>query len=124
LLDVAAGTSFKDQLCGFCEQTDHGIGWSENNQIVLSETKSQFDDVVVTAYNRKQTREAVVGSVTTVKPGNLKIPASNLTNALAGQVAGVIAYTPSGQPGQDNAQFFIRGVTTFGYKQDPADPDR
>jgi hypothetical protein len=38
---------------------------------------------------------------------------------LAGQAAGIIAYQRSGQPGQDNASFFVRGVTTFGYKQDP-----
>lgn len=79
----------------------------------------QTNEVVVTAYGKKQRKEAVVGSVTTVKPEELKIPSSNLTNALAGQVAGIIAYTPSGQPGQDNAQFFIRGVTTFGYNTSP-----
>jgi TonB-dependent SusC/RagA subfamily outer membrane receptor len=33
---------------------------------------------------------------------------------LAGQVAGVIAYQRSGEPGEDNADFFVRGVTTFG----------
>lgn len=119
VLDVAAGTILKISYVGFVSKEITVAANQKAIRIVLAETKSQFDDVVVTAYNRKQTREAVVGSVTTVKPGNLKIPASNLTNALAGQVAGVIAYTPSGQPGQDNAQFFIRGVTTFGYKQDP-----
>src|SRR5690606_36069587 len=50
---------------------------------------------------------------------NLKVPSSNLTTALAGRVAGVIAYQRSGEPGKDNADFFIRGVTTFGYKKDP-----
>lgn len=34
-------------------------------------------------------------------------------------MAGVIAYQRSGEPGKDNANFFIRGVTTFGYKKDP-----
>jgi outer membrane cobalamin receptor len=76
-------------------------------------------EVVVSAYGRRQRKEAVVGSVTTINPEELKIPASNLTNALAGQIAGVIAFQPSGQPGQDNAQFFIRGVTTFGYNNSP-----
>ena len=31
----------------------------------------------------------------------------------------MISYQRSGEPGQDNAEFFIRGVTTFGYKNDP-----
>ena len=119
LLDVEPGTILKITYVGYIEKH---VTVSANQRVIkvmLIESKSTFDDVVVTAYSRKQTREALVGSVTTVKPGNLKIPASNLTNALAGQVAGVIAFTPSGQPGQDNARFFIRGVTTFGYKQDP-----
>ncbi|MBO9618899.1 MAG: SusC/RagA family TonB-linked outer membrane protein [Niabella sp.] len=77
------------------------------------------DEVVVTAYGKKQLKEAVVGSVSTIKPENLLIPASNLTNALAGQVAGIIGFQTGGQPGLDNSQFFIRGVTTFGYRQDP-----
>ncbi|MCK7556469.1 hypothetical protein MKQ70_16180 [Chitinophaga sedimenti] len=40
----------------------------------------------------------MVGSVATINPGALKIPSSNLTNALAGQIAGVVAYQRSGQP--------------------------
>src|SRR3546814_14632239 len=39
---------------------------------------------------------------------------------LAGRLAGVVAYQRSGEPGADNAQFFIRGITTFGSgKVDP-----
>jgi TonB-linked SusC/RagA family outer membrane protein len=61
----------------------------------------------------------VIASITTINPSELKIPSSNLTTALAGRMAGVIAYQRSGEPGRDNAEFFIRGVTTFGYKKDP-----
>ncbi|MDB5158859.1 MAG: SusC/RagA family TonB-linked outer membrane protein [Mucilaginibacter sp.] len=85
----------------------------------LKEFVTQSEEIVVTAFGRKQLKEAVVGSVTTINPKELKIPASNLTTALAGRVAGLISFQGNGQPGQDNAQFFIRGVTTFGYKQDP-----
>ena len=31
----------------------------------------------------------------------------------------MFSYQRSGEPGADNADFFIRGVTTFGYKKDP-----
>jgi len=57
--------------------------------------------------------------VTSVKPAELKIPSSNLTQALAGKVAGLIAFQSSGEPGKDNADFFIHGVTTFGYRKSP-----
>src|SRR5690606_21536428 len=61
----------------------------------------------------------VVGSVTSVRPKDLKIPASNLTAAFAGNVAGMIAYQRSGEPGADNADFFVRGITTFGANTRP-----
>ncbi len=85
--------------------------------VILEPTLGE-GDVVVVAYGTQRKSE-VVGSVTTVKPEDLKVPSSNLTTAIAGRVAGVIAYQRTGEPGADNAEFFIRGVTTFGYKQDP-----
>jgi len=119
VLEVPKGIILKITYIGYLEQQFSVTGDQKDFQFVLQEEVNNTDEIVITAYNKKQSREALVGSVTTVKPGNLKIPASNLTNALAGQAAGVIAYQPSGQPGQDNSNFFIRGVTTFGYKQDP-----
>jgi len=77
------------------------------------------ETVIVTAYGQKQRKEAVVGSVSSINPDQLRTPSSNLTNALAGQVAGMISFQRGGQPGRDNAQFFIRGVTTFGYSPSP-----
>ncbi len=119
VLDVTSGTVIKISYVGFKEQRITVNEGRKVLNIVLQESENLMDEVVVTAFGRKERREAVVGSVTSIKPGELKIPASNLTNALAGQAAGIIAYQRSGQPGQDNAAFFVRGVTTFGYKQDP-----
>ncbi|QNN43706.1 SusC/RagA family TonB-linked outer membrane protein [Pedobacter roseus] len=87
--------------------------------LILHSDDNNLSDVVVTAFGKKERREVMVGSVTSITPSKLKIPSSNLTNAMAGQIAGVVAYQRSGQPGLDNSTFFIRGVTTFGYKQDP-----
>jgi TonB-linked SusC/RagA family outer membrane protein len=95
------------------------VGTKQTFNIVIEPDISSLTEVVVVAYGEKQRKEAVVGSVTSVQPSELKIPSSNLTTAMAGQIAGVIAYQRSGQPGQDNATFFIRGVTTFGYRQSP-----
>ena len=39
---------------------------------------------------------------------------------LAGQAAGVISYQRTGEPGQDDANFFVRGIASFGAgKRDP-----
>ncbi len=78
----------------------------------------ELKDVTVVAFS-KQKKESVIASITTVKPAELKTPSSNLTTALAGRISGIISYQRSGEPGRDNAQFFVRGVTTFGYKKDP-----
>jgi len=86
--------------------------------VVLSEESTMLDEAVVVAFG-KQKKESVIGSITTINPKELKVPSSNLTTSFAGRVAGMIAYQRSGEPGQDNADFFIRGVTTFGYKKDP-----
>lgn len=86
--------------------------------IVMKEKTDELEEVTVVAF-AKQKKESVVSSITSVKPSELKVPSSNLTTALSGRIAGVIAYQRSGEPGRDNTDFFIRGVTTFGYKKDP-----
>ena len=86
--------------------------------IVLQNATEQLEELTVVAFG-KQKKESVIGSITTVKPAELKVPSSNLTTSFAGKMSGVIAYQRSGEPGADNADFFIRGVTTFGYKKDP-----
>ncbi len=94
------------------------VGSQSVIHVKLLEKTQELEDVTVVAFG-KQKRESVIGSVSTVKPAELKVPSSNLTTALAGRVGGIISYQRSGEPGQDNADFFIRGVTTFGYKVDP-----
>ncbi|MEE6186616.1 SusC/RagA family TonB-linked outer membrane protein [Niabella digestorum] len=80
--------------------------------------REQLEDVVVVAFGTQKKSE-IVGSVTQVKPEELKIPSSNLTTALAGRVPGMIAFQRTGEPGADNAEFYIRGLTTFGYGRGP-----
>ena len=117
ILDVPSGSTIEFTSIGF--ETIDLIASGEPMAIVLRHLKKDMTEVVVTAFGKKQSKEAVVGSVTSIDPGDLKIPSSNLTTALAGQVAGVIAFQRTGQPGGDNASFFVRGVTTFGYSASP-----
>lgn len=86
--------------------------------ITLKEKQDELEEVTIVAFG-KQKKESVIASISTVKPADLKIPASNLTTALAGRIPGMISYQRSGEPGKDNAEFFVRGVTTFGYKKSP-----
>lgn len=115
-LSVPPGSTLVFTLIGFVT-VEHAAS-QEPIQVVLEQDVSELEGVVVVAYGTQKKTE-MVGAVTSVNPAELKIPSSNLTTALAGRVAGMIAYQRSGEPGMDNADFFIRGVTTFGYKVDP-----
>ena len=94
------------------------VSTDTNLKIILKEDLSALEEVTVVAYG-KQKKSSVIAAVTSIDPAELKTSSSNLTTALAGRVAGVIAYQRSGEPGRDNAEFFIRGVSTFGYARSP-----
>ena len=94
------------------------VGDQSQIDIILEENLESLDEVQVVAF-QKQKKNSVIGSINTINPSELKIPSSNLTNSLAGRMAGMISYQTSGEPGADNAQFFIRGVTSFGYANNP-----
>ena len=76
-----------------------------------------LDEVVVVG-SGTQKRVSVTGAITSVKGDELKLPSTNLTNALAGKIAGVVAQTTSGEPGSA-AEFYIRGIGTFGGRATP-----
>ncbi|WOD44140.1 SusC/RagA family TonB-linked outer membrane protein [Hwangdonia lutea] len=91
------------------------------NQTTINVTlnpDNKLDEIVVMSFGTQKKRN-VISSVATVKPTELKIASSNLTTALAGKVPGLISYQRGGEPGRDNAEFFVRGVTTFGYASSP-----
>lgn len=83
------------------------------NIILQPSNTSALDQVVVTAAG-PQKKVTVTGAITTVDPKELRTAGGNITNALAGNVAGVIAMQRSGEPGANNSEFWIRGISTFG----------
>ena len=116
-ISVASGKELQVSFIGYVTQTVR-VGKATKLNIVLEEDSKTLDEVVVVAFGT-QKKESMISSIETIKPAELKVPSSNLTTALAGRMSGIIAYQRSGEPGKDNADFFIRGVTTFGYKVDP-----
>ena len=89
------------------------VGNNTTLTLILKADEELLEEVVVTAWG-KEKKKTVVGSVSTLRPSELRGPSSNLTAMLSGRVAGLISYQTSGEPGRDNAQFFIRGVGSFG----------
>ena len=90
------------------------VGGRQNIIITLKEDTKNLEEVVVTAYGTGQKKASMVGSVQTIRPADLKVPATNLSTSFAGRLAGVIAVQRSGEPGADGANFWIRGVSTLG----------
>ena len=86
--------------------------------VILEENIESLEEVQVVAF-QKQKKNSVIGSINTIKPSELKQPTSNLTASFAGRLAGVISYQRSGEPGADNAEFFVRGITSFGTSNSP-----
>lgn len=87
--------------------------------VKMAEKIDELEEIVVVGFG-KQRKEDLIGSVVSANVPELrKVSSSNVTTMLAGNIAGMISYQRSGEPGEDNADFFIRGVTTFGYKKDP-----
>jgi TonB-linked SusC/RagA family outer membrane protein len=71
-----------------------------------------LQEVVVVGFGT-QKKQSVVGAQSTVRPAELKAPVRDLTSALAGRLAGVVATERGGGPGGEGASLLIRGVGTF-----------
>src|SRR3546814_15606744 len=70
-----------------------------------------MDEVVVVAYG-EQKKISLTGAISSVATRELRqSPVANLSNALAGRLPGLVAFQPSGEPGNDLSQLFIRGVS-------------
>ncbi|WP_211316422.1 TonB-dependent receptor [Niabella yanshanensis] len=80
--------------------------------VVLQPDPQLSEQVVVVGYG-KQKKAAVVSSVSTVTAKELMAPTGNITGNLAGQLSGLIAIQRNAEPGRDNAEFWIRGISTF-----------
>ena len=86
-------------------------------RIVLAESTTLVDEVVVTASGKVQKKINVTGAITSVDVATLKTPATSVSNMLGGRVPGIISVTRSGEPGNDFSEFWIRGISTFGAGQ-------
>ncbi len=84
-----------------------------SNIIEMHEDTQALDEVVVIGYGT-QKKETLVGSISSIKSETLvSVPASNLTQTLAGKATGLAVVQPSGEIGRDEAKLFIRGKATF-----------
>lgn len=94
------------------ERKEVSVEPGQNTKIVI-EAKNLMSEVVVVGFGT-QKKINVTGSLTTVSvPEMLKSPVVNASQALVGRAPGVFSRQNSGQPGNDNADFRIRGSGTY-----------
>jgi TonB-linked SusC/RagA family outer membrane protein len=79
----------------------------------LRSSNQEMQQVVVVGYGT-QRKATLTGSVSAVKGSDIvKSPTINVSNSLAGRLPGLVAVTPSGEPGYDGTVLRIRGVNTL-----------
>ncbi|MBO4812129.1 MAG: TonB-dependent receptor [Prevotella sp.] len=82
-------------------------------QVQMEEDTNEMNEVVVTGYS-SQKKASIIGSIETIKPAELQFGTTRtMSNNLAGKLSGVIGIQRSGEPGYDDSDFWIRGMSTF-----------
>lgn len=95
------------------------VGDRTTIDVKLEPESEIMEEVVVVGYG-VQKKESVVGSISTIEVDNLKIPGSQLSTSLAGQLSGIVSMARSGEPGKSSAaDFYIRGVSSFQGSSNP-----
>ncbi|MEG2574326.1 MAG: SusC/RagA family TonB-linked outer membrane protein, partial [Bacteroides sp.] len=92
----------------------------KENQDIICKLKSDsklLDEVVVVGYGT-QKKESVVGSISSIKMADLKVPVANISSSLGGKLSGVITLQKNNEPGA-STEFWIRGISTFGSNKTP-----
>lgn len=87
--------------------------------IFMEEENNDIEEVVVTGYS-SQKKASIVGAIQTIEPTDLQFGNTRtLSNNLAGKLSGIIGIQRSGEPGYDDSNFWIRGISTFSGNRSP-----
>ncbi|MDC2624420.1 SusC/RagA family TonB-linked outer membrane protein [Bacteroides ovatus] len=101
------------------EDTKVIVGNQININVTLKESLTELDEVTVVGFGI-QKKLSVIGSIENLEPTQLQLGTNrSLSNNLAGQLSGVVAVQRSGEPGKDNADIWIRGISTFAGNSSP-----
>jgi TonB-linked SusC/RagA family outer membrane protein len=117
VIEAARGNNLVFSYIGFEDQT---IQVKERLAIdvTLREATTLLEEAVVVGMG-SQRKASVIGSISTIKTEALDIPQRSLVSALSGKIAGATIVQRSGEPGYDNASFWVRGIATLGANRSP-----
>jgi TonB-linked SusC/RagA family outer membrane protein len=99
------------------------LGYEPTEYLVIEEKKDlkinlavsaqEMDEVVVVGLGT-QRKISAVGAISSVDAKELQAPSPSIANMLGGRVSGIISMQYSGEPGKNLAEFWVRGIGTFG----------
>ena len=118
-ISVPSDATLTFTYVGFKAQ-DVAVNGQTTLNVVLQEDMETLEEVVVVGYG-VQKKANLTGAVTSIKSDELlKAKSANSTNALVGQMPGLISKQATGEPGADDANLYIRGIATFQGDTSPA----
>ena len=99
-------------LIGYSRK-EEAVGTRKTIDIVLTESASSLDEVIVIGYGQTQKKRDVGGAISSVTSKQImERQPVNLFDALQGQAAGVLIMNDNGEPGAQGS-IQIRGANTF-----------
>ncbi len=117
VIDAKKGDVLVFSYIGFDEQKVT-VGNRLAIDVTLREASTLLEEAVVVGMG-SQRKASVVGAISTVETSSVVAPQRSLVSALSGRVAGATIVQRSGEPGYDNASFWIRGISSFGSNKEP-----
>lgn len=117
IIEAGANDVLQFSFIGYHTQ-EIAVRKKQTIDVVLQEAVTMLDEAVVVGMGT-QRKASVVGSIAAAPVSSLRIPQRSLTSALSGKIAGATVVQRSGEPGQDEANFWIRGIATFGNNKTP-----
>lgn len=115
-VDVKKGDVLIFSFLGYSDQEIQITDQKELSVKLIPKT-SELEEVTVVAYGT-QRKASVIGAISTVNTVQLAAPVGMLSSGLAGKLAGIVVMQRTGEPGA-GADFWIRGVNTFGANSRP-----
>ena len=100
-------------LMGY-QDAEEPVGAKRHFNVTLKDDTTFLDEAVVVGYGvqKKGTLTSSIASINREKLSS--VPTDNMSNMLGGKLPGLVSRQTSGVPGENEAQIYIRGISTTG----------
>lgn len=111
LIDVLSSDVLEFAYIGYITQ-DIPVKGKTTIDVTMNENDQVLDEVTVVGYGT-QKKISIIGSQQSISAADMKVPVANLTNSLGGRIAGLVSVQRKDEPGFDDSNIYIRGISTL-----------